>query len=202
MDLLLAFEPVSRLLAEGFAVKAVQIKPGLWFYLVRSGERSLGVASEEGIEAYAFKGIKGSNLLQRTSYVLVYSDGKVLLLKRDIGKIIWEMPGGGNLSHESPVEAAKRELFEETSLRVGSLDYIGSYFWFEKNKYLHFYLATDFEGEVKISKEHLGFAWFEVSKLPDNLALSFRQMTDVVKGTNFAYRNEETCRKVAQMLEL
>jgi 8-oxo-dGTP pyrophosphatase MutT (NUDIX family) len=37
------------------------------------------------------------------------------------------MPGGGIKRHESPVEAAYRELFEETGVRVDQLTWFGQY---------------------------------------------------------------------------
>ncbi|MFI6601579.1 NUDIX hydrolase [Nonomuraea sp. NPDC050536] len=51
--------------------------------------------------------------------VCVDPDGKVLLLRwhdRVSGETFWEPPGGGIQAGETPLEAARRELTEETGL--------------------------------------------------------------------------------------
>nr|WP_055510325.1 NUDIX domain-containing protein [Nonomuraea pusilla] len=51
-------------------------------------------------------------------------DGRVLLLHwydRVSGTTVWEPPGGGLDPGESPIEAARRELAEETGLDAGAV---------------------------------------------------------------------------------
>lgn len=47
--------------------------------------------------------------------------GKILLVTRERSR--WSLPGGTIRRSESPLEAAKRELAEETTLVVDSLEY-------------------------------------------------------------------------------
>ena len=40
-------------------------------------------------------------------------------------KFLWSLPGGGIEPSESPIDAACRELFEETGYSASSIDYLG-----------------------------------------------------------------------------
>ena len=55
--------------------------------------------------------------------VIVFRDKDVLLVKRkkDPNKGFWSIPGGKQILGETLVEAAQRELVEETGVRVDSL---------------------------------------------------------------------------------
>ena len=50
--------------------------------------------------------------------VAVYSGGQLLLVRGFYGSGDWQLPGGGVHAGESPVQAAQRELQEETNLTV------------------------------------------------------------------------------------
>ncbi len=59
--------------------------------------------------------------------VIVVCNGKVLLLlrKNAPAKGLWFFPGGSVQKGESPLEAATRELKEETGIESNSLEYVG-----------------------------------------------------------------------------
>lgn len=64
--------------------------------------------------------------LRRRAGVVVWNDGRVLLLRREHqGARWWLVPGGGVEPGETPAEAARRECAEETGfdVTVGSLGY-------------------------------------------------------------------------------
>lgn len=54
------------------------------------------------------------------------SEGKILITRRSLDKKWaagwWEVPGGGVLAGETPEQAVKREVHEETGLDVGALE--------------------------------------------------------------------------------
>jgi 8-oxo-dGTP pyrophosphatase MutT (NUDIX family) len=60
--------------------------------------------------------------VQRTALgaasVIVDDRGRVLLVHHTYGRFNWELPGGAAEPGEGPDETARREVFEETGLRV------------------------------------------------------------------------------------
>jgi 8-oxo-dGTP pyrophosphatase MutT (NUDIX family) len=80
---------------------------------------------------------------------------------------IWCLPKGIVEKGESELEAAKREVTEETGIKnlklinkIGSINY---QFWFRKNKInktVHFYLFETGQIETKIGEEHNAYGWF------------------------------------------
>ncbi len=78
------------------------------------------------------KEIKDYSVVEKPSYVKmvpVDKRGRVLLMREyrhAQGKYLWETCGGFIDGKESPVEAAKRELAEETGFRKGTFKLIGT----------------------------------------------------------------------------
>ena len=52
-------------------------------------------------------------------------DGKLLLLRLSYGEGAWELPGGGVGKAETPEDAARRELLEETGCEALALAQVG-----------------------------------------------------------------------------
>lgn len=50
--------------------------------------------------------------------VLVFQDGKLLVIKNWLGDNKWHLPGGGRQRNETAIDGAVRELREETSLEL------------------------------------------------------------------------------------
>ena len=49
--------------------------------------------------------------------------------RHPIGKSIWQFPiGGFNSTHEDPIDSAKKELLEETGVKAGEMEYLGSFY--------------------------------------------------------------------------
>lgn len=130
--------------------------------------------------SFHIKQTKALNLNQRIMVTAVIEHNKkYLLLKRSkhhrvqMGK--WQFPEGGVEFGERPVAALKRELGEETGLKVKDAKLVAI------NTYIVRALSTDIyhiirlifkvetSGKVKLSSEHSEAGWFtkrEISKLP------------------------------------
>ncbi len=60
--------------------------------------------------------------------VILDGDGRVLLVKHSYGRLNWELPGGDAEENESLEETARREVREETGLRVAAERLSGLYY--------------------------------------------------------------------------
>ncbi len=88
----------------------------------------------------------------------------LLLLHRD-GR--WDFPKGNIEKGETPLEAAVRELEEETGIsrarKIEGWDNSVSYFYRKGSVTVHkeimFYLGEAADGKVTVSNEHNGFGW-------------------------------------------
>ena len=141
------------------------------------------------------------------------SAGAVVFYRNPSGKIeylllkhsehYWNFPKGGIEKGEGEIQAAKREIFEETALKdvkfLPGFRVVEKYFYhapkdFPKKEYrdkpvfkiVSFYLAESKTKDVKISYEHKGFDWLS---LKETLSLfrkrkSYHQSREIIKKAN------------------
>ena len=116
------------------------------------------------------------------------NESKILLIKRKIGprKGEWALPSGFMEIEESPIEAALRELAEETGLKGKSKRLIGVY---PNNSEIHGYLVTIiYEVEILGGKLCAGddaeeAEFFTIKQLPSLAFQSHREaVKEVLKG--------------------
>lgn len=96
-------------------------------------------------------------------------DYSVLLLHYTSGH--WDLPKGNIETNESELEAATRELQEETSIEsfrvIPNFRYVLDYKYTRKNvlisKQVTLFLASTGVRKVKISHEHMGYSWVKKS---------------------------------------
>ena len=93
----------------------------------------------------------------------------------------WGLPGGLMELGESTEETARREIYEETGLRLGKLQLFGVY---SGKKYLctaqngdvfyvvaTVYTTDEYYGDVVVNdNESISLEWIDISSLPDNIA--------------------------------
>lgn len=105
----------------------------------------------------------------------VHSDGKYLLLLKEKGRFgegFWNAPGGKIESGETPEQAAKREVLEETGLRISKLSDIGSLeFHFGQGKRkpdwtAQVFKTSHFSGKLKKKGTEGPLRWFGQDKIP------------------------------------
>lgn len=109
--------------------------------------------------------------------ILVNSDKKILLLKYTYpNEIFWLTPGGKIEGNETLLEAAKRELYEESGIL--NAEFIEPYTFYSEETYL-------IDNEKVFFKEHIFFAYIhntEISLL--NLNLNERNIISEARWWN------------------
>lgn len=114
-------------------------------------------------------------LYEITVKALVVKDRKVLLLKRPSysGGAFWDAPGGRIEDEESFEDSLARELPEEIGysgeFSIGQL--LGCQQWAPPDfhgppKILLFFAVNAAIDELRLSDEHVGFAWIGAEELP------------------------------------
>jgi len=104
---------------------------------------------------------------------------RLLLMKRsDSG--YWGPPGGAVEPGEVVEDAARRETFEETGMRVGALSLFGVfsgpelYYKYPNGDEVYnitiVYLCRAGIGEVCLNGEHTDWRWFSPAEIPDHLS--------------------------------
>lgn len=104
--------------------------------------------------------------------VAIVRDGRVLAVRRapdDFPGGMFELPGGGIESDESFAEALKREVFEETGLKVSAI--LGMFPGFDyatpkKPSVRQFNFLVHADGEVVLSPEHDEYVWITADDIP------------------------------------
>ena len=119
---------------------------------------------------------------------VVYAErgDEVLLLRRAGGAMTgqWFLPGGAVERDEPPESAARRELFEESGLRIaGELELVGAYpIWVYGGDCLQLsYRGQVVDDEVTLSDEHTDARWIDPTTWRSRLT---DDVIDAVAGDN------------------
>lgn len=117
-------------------------------------------------------------------FAAIFDDqGRILLVRRNYGPQNWTTPGGRLDPSESPLEALRREVAEETGYRVEPGGLIGVYAAPVKDDLVLFFrvhiVAKDGEPD---SREVAEMRFFARDELPELHARTLRRVSDAFDG--------------------
>ena len=138
--------------------------------------RLFWVTEDEAVDPKTKFEIKRSVIRHNGSAVMMAVDEKkrVLLVRQyrlPAGKHMWELPAGKLDPGETPLQAAKRELIEETGYRAKKWEKLVSYFpspGFVSER-MHLFLATDLTAgdSHPMDDERIETRWFAKKELAE-----------------------------------
>ena len=122
--------------------------------------------------------VKGARLI-------IVDERRVLLVSHWYAPWAWTLPGGGINKGENAEEAAMREGYEETGLKVNSLGgEIGVYegTW-GRHDLIAVYWTGDFSGSLalKPNLEIMARSWFDLDNLPEELSPANRRRIEAYR---------------------
>ena len=138
----------------------------IWDLYDRDGNRT-GETYVRGFGTY--KNISEGRYHLVVDILVVHSDGTYLLTKRsdikDVYPGYWEASAGGSaVSGEEPLEAAKREMFEETGLTADTIELVGTLFKDSSHAMYYSYIAKvscDKDSVVLQEGETTDYKWVD-----------------------------------------
>ncbi len=161
----------------------------IWDLYDRDGNRT-----GETFERYfgGYKDIPEGRYHLVVDLLVLHSDGTYLLTKRsdikDVYPGYWEASAGGSaISGEEPLEAAKRELYEETGLTPDSLELVGVLFKDSSHSMYYSYLARvscEKDSIVLQEGETTDYKWVDRAGL-----LAYVDSDEAMKSHNQRYGN-------------
>jgi len=107
--------------------------------------------------------ITEGNDLDWSSKCMIFDDAGRVMLVKVTNKGTWDFPGGHGQNSETPIEAVKREVFEEVGLKIDQIQNIGS-INAKVKKYL--FAALNFSGTFDLQTEEVSdYIWIPIEEL-------------------------------------
>ncbi len=151
---------------------------------------SLSIINTAHVGRYAIGQLRGDKESHGVRILLI-DERRVLLVSHWYAPWAWTLPGGGVNKGETAEEAAMREAFEETGLKVNSIaGEIGTYTGtMGKTDRVTFYYTGDFTGDIAMrpNLEIMARSWFDLDSLPDDLSPGNRRRIEAYRD---GIRNE------------
>ena len=152
--------------------------------------RKLGLFASETIigtvhvARYSLAKARGAKSSQGAR-IMIVDDRRVLLVSHWYAPFAWTLPGGGVDKDEKLEDAAMREAFEETGLKVNSIaGEIGTYQGpMGKGDKVTVFYTGDFEGSLQMTPnlEIMARSWFDMDNLPDEVSPGNRRRIEAYR---------------------
>ncbi len=114
------------------------------------------------------------------------NQGKILFIKNTYSeKNLWNLPGGGIKKNETLEEAIKREIKEETGIKISNLINIGNYLNnrnYKRDTVYCYHSKTEEENILINKNEILEARWFQKEEIPKNLTQSTKDILELLKN--------------------
>ncbi len=101
--------------------------------------------------------------------------GEKVLLHHRTDYDAWDLPSGGMEAGETIIQTLKREVREETGLKVEPKKLIGVYHNFKRDVIVFIFLVKVISGKLTKNKEADDFGYFLYKKLPRNIIPKHRE---------------------------
>ena len=118
---------------------------------------------------------------------IIQKEDKLLLVKhKKKFKDMWSIPGGKVENNESISKALRREIFEETHMRVRSEKSLGSFESVTKNRNLVFFLfECKVSGKFSQNEEIKDFRWINTNRAKElDLKPGMKEILDFIDNKN------------------
>lgn len=119
--------------------------------------------------------------------LIINKKGEVLLLKRNHFPFVglWVLPGGHVKYGEKIEQALKREIFEETKLKIKKFELLGIYSDPKRDPRYHAvtpaYIIQSYSGKLEGDWESTEQKFFSLNKLPQKIGFDHRQIINDFK---------------------
>jgi ADP-ribose pyrophosphatase YjhB (NUDIX family) len=108
--------------------------------------------------------------------VIFDEQGRILLFKHTYRKFEWGLPAGGLEHYEQPIDAIKREFFEETGMQIQVERLLTAISAWEDHHIGMIYLCKIASGEFRESLEISEMRYFPINELPDKMLTTEKEL--------------------------
>jgi 8-oxo-dGTP diphosphatase len=108
--------------------------------------------------------------------IIFNEQGQILLFKHTYRKFEWGLPAGGLEHREQPLDAVKREFFEETGMQITVEKLLTVVSAREDHHLSAIYLCKILNGEFRPSHEISEMKYFDVNQLPARMLTAEKEL--------------------------
>jgi 8-oxo-dGTP diphosphatase len=128
-------------------------------------------------------------------------DRVLLCHRRDLD--LWNLPGGGLESTESPWDGVRREVMEETGLDVEVTALSGVYSKPEKDEVVFAFICTPRSGQITLSEEADEIRYFRIDEIPSNTSpKQVERIRDVLEGYQGVHLKVQVGRSSSEFVKI